>query len=88
MVRRMLLADAGTSVTHFRASSAQQLHRGRQAAHPPARKRAKISAIVAQSDAEILKFLMAAAFHADHVIGATVANLGARGTGFNAVLQV
>jgi hypothetical protein len=31
---------------------------------------------------------MAVAFHADHVISATVANLGAGGTGFNAVLQV
>ena len=31
---------------------------------------------------------MAAAFHADHVISATVANLGAGGAGVNAVLQV
>ena len=31
---------------------------------------------------------MAAAFHADHVISATVANLGAGGAGVNTVLQV
>ena len=84
----MLLADAGTSVAHFCARSAQQLHRGRQPAHPTARERAEISAIAAESDAKILKLLMAAAFHADHVIAATVADLGACGTGVNTVLQV
>ncbi|HKR79430.1 MAG TPA: hypothetical protein VJR69_06975 [Nitrospira sp.] len=35
-----------------------------------------------------MKFVMVAAFHADHVIGATIANLSAGRAGLDAVLHV
>jgi hypothetical protein len=84
----VLLADAGTPVANLCTGAAQQLRGRRQPAHPTGRERAEVSAINAEPDAEVLKLLMAAPFHADHVVGAAVADLRACGTGIETMLHV
>ena len=73
----MLLADAGAAVAHLRAGTAQQFRGRRQSRHPTDRQRAEIGAVKTHSDAKVLKLLMAATFHADHVIRAAIADLRA-----------
>jgi len=43
---------------------------------------------VAQANAKLLKLLVLAAFHPDHIVGATVAYLGAGSTAIDTVLQM
>jgi len=43
---------------------------------------------VAKANAKLLKLLVLAALHADHIVGATVAYLGASNTGIDTVLQM
>jgi hypothetical protein len=84
----MLLAHAGTPVAQLGTGPTQQFGRRRKSAHPPGRERAKIRAILAQPDAELLKLFVAAPFHPDHVVGATVADLCAGRAGIETVLHV
>ena len=84
----MLFTDAGTPVANLCTGTAQQFRGRRQPAHPTGRERAKVSAINAEPDAELLKLLMVAPFHADHVVGAAVADLRAGSTSLKTVLHV
>ena len=84
----MLLADAGAPVAKLCTGTAEQLRGRRQPAHPTGREGAEIGAIHTEPDAEVLKLLMAAPFHADHVVGAAVADLRAGSTSLKTVLHV
>ncbi len=84
----MLLADAGAPVADLCTGAAEQLRGRRQPVHPAGRERAEIGAINTESDTEVLKLLMAAPFHADHVVGAAVANLRACSTSLKTMLHV
>ena len=84
----MLLTDACTAVAHLGAGATQQFCGRRHPADPSRRERAQIGAILAQPDAEVLKLLVAAPVHSDHVIGATVTDPGTGGTGIETVLRV
>ena len=87
-MRRMLFAHARTPVADLRTAPAQQLCGRRQPTHPAGREGAEVGAVLAQPDAEVLKFLVDATFHADHVIGATIAELCTGGAGIETVLHV
>src|SRR5512145_2461781 len=83
----MLLTDACTAVAHLGAGATQQFRGRRHSADPPCRERTQIGAILAQPDAEILKLLVAAAVHPDHIIGATLTDPGTGGAGIETVLH-
>ena len=87
-MRRVLLTDAGATVANLCTGAAEQLGGRRQAAHPTGREGAEIGAINTEPDTEVLKLLMAAPFHADHVVRAAVANLRARGASLKTMLHV
>jgi len=84
----MLFAHACTPVADLRTAPAQQLCGRRQPAHPTGGEGAEVGAILAQPDTEVLHFLVDATFHADHVIGATIAKLCTGGAGVETVLHV
>jgi len=88
VVRRVLLADAGAPIANLCTGAAEQLGGGGQPAHPTGRERAEIGAINTEPDTEVLKFFMAAAFHAGHVVGAPVANLRACGARLKTMVHV
>ena len=84
----MLLADARTTVAHLGTGPTQQFCGRRHPAHPSRRERAQVGAILAQPYAEILKLLVAAPFHPDHIVGTTVTNPGTGATGIETVLRM
>jgi len=84
----VLLADAGAPVAKLCTGTAEQLRGRRQPAHPTGREGAEIGAINTEPDTEVLKLLMTAPFHADHVVGAAVANLCACGASLKTMLHV
>ena len=84
----MLLAHARATIADVGAGPTEQFGGWRSTTHPSSRQGAKISAILAEANADFLKFRLIAFFHADHVAGAPVAYLCTGHTGLDAMSQV
>lgn len=85
MVRSMLLTEPGAEFTHFCAERADTNSEGRVPAHPLSRQETDVRTVATESDAaghEIIRFFMR---HADHVIGAGIAEVRAVHARFDTV---
>jgi hypothetical protein len=87
-MRRMLFARLCATIADVGTGAADQFGRRRKSAHPSNGQGAKISTILAKSNAKLLKLLVVASVHPDHIVGAAVAYLRAGGTGIDTVLQM
>lgn len=72
-MRCMLFARVGATITHVGTGMTDQLGGWREPAHPSNGLGAKISAIMAQSNANLLELFVLVALHSDHIVGATLA---------------